>query len=139
MAALTFAVVGWLLANAYVPNMPEAQTVGWFREFTGILGAIIGWQVMGPAVGKGYVAAAGTGLKTVVVIVFFALLLFSIYEMLGQSVKMRYDGPFEAIIDVFMRMLRRSEALISVSVISVFVIGGIVAGVLSENAGRRWR
>lgn len=139
MAAVSFAVVGWMIANAYVPNMPEAQTVGGFRELTGLLGAAVGWRVMGTSVGKGYVGAIGSGWKTVIVLVFVALLLFGIYEMLGQSVKMRYDGPMEAIIDVFQQMIKRSEALFSVSVLAVMAIGGGVAGVLTENASRRWR
>ena len=89
VAAVTFAVVGWLTANAYVPNMPSAESVGSFRELTALLGALIGWRVMGNSVGNGYAAAAGSGWKTVVVLVFYALLLFAIYEMLQQSVKMR--------------------------------------------------
>jgi hypothetical protein len=139
MAAVNFAVVGWMMANAYVPNMPEAATVGYFRELTGLLGAIIGWRVMGRSVGKGYVGAIGSGWKTVLVLVFFALLLFGIYEMLMQSVKMRYDGPFEAIIDVFKMMLERSEPLLSLGVVLVAAIGGGIAGILTENANRRWR
>jgi hypothetical protein len=139
MAAVSFAVVGWIIANAYIPNMPEAQAMGAFREGVAFLGAIIGWRVMGPSVGRGYVEAAGSGIKTVVVLVFFALLLFSIYEMLMNSVKMRYDGPMEAALDVLMTMVRRSEALVSLSVLASMLIGGMIAGLLSENAGRRWR
>jgi hypothetical protein len=139
MAAVSFAVVGWIIANAYVPNMPEAQAVGLFREGVAFLGAIIGWRVMGPSAGRGYVEAVGSGIKTVVLLVFFALLLFSIYEMLMNSVKMRYDGPMEAALDVLMTMVRRSEALLSLSVIGSMLIGGAVGGLLSENAGRRWR
>jgi hypothetical protein len=139
MAALTFAVVGWLIANAYVPNMPEPMPVGRFRELTALLGAIIGWRVMGPSVGKTYIEAIGSGWKTVIVLVFFALLLFGIYEMIGQSVKMRYDGPMDAVIDVFRRMMDRSQALLALNVFSVMAIGGGVAGILTENASRRWR
>jgi len=138
-AALSFAFVAWLLANVYVPYMPDARTVGYFREYMGILGAIVGWQVMGTSVGKGYRAAAGTGLKTVIVIIFFGLLLFSIYEMLMQSVRMRYDGPFEAVMDVFVRMAFRARALFSLWVIVVVVVGGVIGGIVTENANRRWR
>ena len=139
MGAVTFAVVGWLTANAYIPNMPEAQTVGSFREWTALLGGVIGWKVMGNSVGKGYVGAIGSGWKTTILLVFFALLLFGIYEMLLLSVKMRYDGPFEAIVDVFKRMMERSVPLASVGVLGVMAVGGAVAGVLTENASRRWR
>lgn len=139
MAAISFAVVGWLLANVYVPAMPEVQSVGYFRELTAGLGAVIGWKVMGNSVGRGYVGAVGAGWKTVIVLVFFALLLFGIYEMLMQSVRMRYDGPFEAIVDVFKRMMNRAPPLLSTGVLAVALVGGGIAGVLSENANRRWR
>lgn len=139
MGAICFAVVAWLTANAYVPNVPEAQAVGGFAEYTGLLGGLIGWKVMGNSVGKGYLEAVGAGWKTVIVLVFFWLLCFAIYEMLQQSVRMRYDGAFEAIIDVFKRMMARSEGLLSATVIGVMVVGGAIAGMLTENANRRWR
>jgi hypothetical protein len=63
-AALSFAVVGWIAANYYVPNMPDVEVAGNVREGVAILGAIVGWRVMGPAVGKGYIEAAGSGIKT---------------------------------------------------------------------------
>ena len=138
-AALCFAVVGWLVANAYIPNMPEATTVGYLREWVGVLGALVGWRVMGNSVGKGYVGAVGSGWKTVIVLVITALLCFGLYEMLQESVRMKYDGPIEAILDVFNRMMVRSVPLLSGSVLGFAAIGGAVAGVLTENASRRWR
>jgi hypothetical protein len=139
VAAISFAVVGWITANAYVPNMPEAETVGYFREFTAFLGALAGWRVMGTSVGKGYVRAVGSGWKTAIVMVFLALLLFGIYEMLQKSVKMHYEGPLDATLDVLMRMLDRSRPMLSVGVILALGLGGGLAGLLSENASRRWR
>lgn len=139
VAAICFAVVGWLIANAYVPNMPEATAVGNFRELAGLLGAVIGWRVMGNSVGKGYVASIGAGWKTVIVLVIVSLLFFGLYEMLQQSVRMVYDGPIEAVLDVFNRMMVRSAPLLSVGVMAAGAIGGAVAGLLTENASRRWR
>jgi uncharacterized membrane protein len=138
-AALSFAVVGWITTNYYVPNMPDVEIAGNVREGVALIGAIVGWRVMGPAVGKGYLEAAGSGIKTAVLVVFFALLLFSVYEMLMNSVKMRYDGAFDAITDVFTNMARRSQGLVSVGVLTSLMVGGIVAGILTEIAGRRWR
>jgi len=138
IAAISFAIVGWITANAYVPNMPEAGRVGMFREYTAVLGAIIGWRVMGNAVAEGYFRAIGSGWKTMIVLIFFALLLFGIYEMLQLSVRMRYDGPQEAILDVFQRMLDRSIPLLNVPVLAAILVGGGIAGMLTENASRRW-
>jgi hypothetical protein len=139
MAAASFAVVGWITAHTYVQNMPVATSVGYLREMTALLGAIIGWRVMGNSVGKGYARSIGAGWKTMIVLVFFALLTVGLYEMLQLSVRMRYDGPIEAILDVFQRMLDRSFPLATVPVLGVMVIGGAIAGMLSEHASRRWR
>jgi hypothetical protein len=138
VAAIAFAIVGLVIAATYVPLMPEAAAVGPFREVTAAIGAIVGYRVMGPSVGKGYLEAAASGLKTVVVLVFFALLVLGIYEMLKESVKMRYDGPLEAIIDIFARMVDRAPPLGTFNVIMAMLIGGVIGGMLSENASRRW-
>jgi hypothetical protein len=94
---------------------------------------------MGNAVGKGYLRAVGSGWKTMIVLIFFALLFFGIWEMLQLSVRMRYDGPMEAILDVFQRMLDRSIPVLTVPVLVTIAIGGGIAGILTENASRRWR
>ena len=139
VAAACFAVVGWVMSNYYAMNMPDASAAGPMREWAALIGAIIGWMVMGPSVGRGYVEAAGSGIKTAVVLAVAALFLLALREMLDNSVKMRYDGAPDAILDVFQVMARRSEALLSLGVFGTILFGGIVGGLLSENAGRRWK
>jgi hypothetical protein len=139
MAAFCFAVVGFILANYYSMNMPDASSAGPIREGAAVVGAIIGWWVMGPTVGRGYVEAAGAGIKTAVILAVAALFLLAMREMLDNSVKMRYDTALEAILDVFQTMARRSHALLSLGVFGTILLGGIVSGLLTENAGRRWK
>ena len=138
-AALCFAVVGWVLADYFALTMPDASSVGPIRPGAAVLGLIIGWRVMGPSVGKGYVEAAGSGIKTSVVLGFFALLFLSLKEMLEKSVKQLYSGALDAILDVFVTMAQRAEGLLSLGVIGTMLIGGIVGGLLAESASRRWR
>lgn len=139
IGAVSFAIVGFITALAYIPYMPEAGNVSSLPLGVAALGVIIGWRVMGNSVGKGYLRAIGAGWKTMIVLIFFALLLFGIYEMLQQSVRMYYDGPLEAILDVFQRMLDRAPPLLTVPVLSTIFIGGGIAGMATENASRRWR
>ena len=139
MAAISFAVVGFITALVYIPNMPEAGRVGSLPLMMAILGAIVGWRVMGTSVGKGYIRAIGAGWKTMIVLVFFALLFFGTYEMLQLSVRMRYDVPMEAILDVFQRMLDRAPPILTPGVLAAILVGGGIAGMLTENASRRWR
>jgi hypothetical protein len=139
MAAVSFAVVGWVLANYYAVNMPDATAAGPIREAAAVIGVLVGWSVMGNAVGKGYVEAAGAGIKTAVVLAVVALFLLAMAEMLDNSVKMRYEDAMDAFLDVFQTMAKRSHALLSLGVFGTILFGGIVAGLLTENAGRRWK
>jgi hypothetical protein len=139
VGAISFAIVGWIVANYYVPNMPDAEGAGRIREGAAFLGAVIGWMVMGSSVGGGYLEAAGAGIKTMAVLLFFGLLSLSLAEMLENSFKFRYEGAFDALVDVFMTMVERSQALLSMGVIGSMLIGGIVGGIVTENASRRWR
>ena len=137
--AVCFALVGSMIANAYVPGMPDAGSAGSIREFSGVIGAFVGWGVMGNSVGHRYIDSIGYGWKTVVVLVFVATMLFSIYEMLLQSTRMVYDGPLDAILDIFLRMFDRALGLVTFPVVTVMTVGGGVAGLLTEAASRRWR
>lgn len=139
MAAISFAVVGWVLANYYAVNMPDAAAVGPIRLAAALVGTIVGWSVMGNSVGKGYVEAAGSGIKTAVILAVLALFLLALSEMLQNSVKMRYEDAVEAILAVVDTMAKRSHALLSMGVVGTVLFGGIVGGLLAENAGRRWR
>lgn len=139
MAAISFAVVGWVLANYYAQNMPDAAAAGPIREGAAVVGLIIGWTVMGNSVGKGYVEAAGSGIKTAVILAVVALFLLAMAEMLENSVRMRYEDAMEALLAVIDTMAKRSHALLSLGVFGTILLGGIVGGLLSENVGRRWK
>jgi hypothetical protein len=138
VAAISFAIVGWIAANVYIPVLGAGYNAGPFRELVALLGLVVGWRVLGPDTGHGYRQSMGSGLKTAVVLVFFALLLFSIREMVMQSTKMRYDGPMDAILDVFNLMLARAREMMTADVLGTLLVGGIVAGILAERASKRW-
>jgi hypothetical protein len=139
VAALCFAAVGWLAANAHVPALGENPAVGPFRELTALLGLLIGWRVMGGLVGNGYGEAMGSGLRTSVTLAFFALLLFSTWLMVQDSLKMRYDGPMDAVLGVFELMMDQARKMLTVGVLGVLVLGGLIGGAAAEWARRRWR
>lgn len=139
IAALCFACVGWLAANAHIPALGPTAAFGFFREICAMLGLIIGWRVMGTRVGTSYYDAMGSGLVTSVALAFFALLGFSIYLMIMQSTKMVYDGPMDAVLGAFTFMLENGQAMLTVGVMGALIGGGLLGGFLSEWTARRWR
>lgn len=138
-AALAFAVTGFLAAEMFKPGMPDGTQFGHFSLLVAAIGGLTGWMVMGGLAGKGYAAAAGSGLRTSVTVVFWALLAFSLREMIILSTKMRYDGPMDAIIGVFSLMMEYGELVLQPAVLVALVAGGMLGGMLAEWAGRRWR
>lgn len=140
VAALCFAAVGWLAANAHVPALGENASVGLFRELTALIGLIAGWRVLGNRVGHGTGEAVGAGLLTSVVLVFFALLLFAVYVMFQRALTAQpYDGPMDAVLGVFEIMMDQGRKMLTVGVLGVLVLGGLLGGAAAEWARKRWR
>ncbi len=139
VAAFCFAIIGWLAANAHIPALGESAAYGFFREITAIIGALVGWNVMGNLVGQNYGEAAGSGMRTTVTMVFFALLVFSTHGMLNNATKMIYDGPMDAVLAIFQLMMENGRDMLTVGVLTVLIAGGMLGGVITEWASRRWR
>ena len=137
--AVIFAIIGFIAVQLYLPHLPQELPPGLFRESTAALGIIIGWRVMGRLVGAGYTEAIGSGIRTSVTLVFWALLLFALQLMIRRSFKMMYDGPMEAVIGVFALMLEYGRVLWAADVLGWIFIGGALGGMLTEWVGKRWR
>lgn len=139
IAAVCFAILGWLAAEIYIPQLPEDTRTGFFREIMAVLGLVLGWLTLGPSVGRGYVDAASMGMRTSFLLVFWGLLGFSIYFMVRRSTRMIYDNAGDAALDVPMLMLQYGKLMGSVPLIAVLLVGGAIGGLLTEFAGRRWK
>jgi hypothetical protein len=137
--AIAFAIVGWISANAFAGVLPEGRQIGFMREIVAFVGLVCGWRVAGALAGKGYSAAIGSGVRAGITMAFFALLGFALYEMVILSTKMRYDGPMEAVLDVFNIMLGYAKLGLTPEILGVFFGGSIIGGWIAEFAGRHWK
>lgn len=138
VAAVAYALLGFLAALTFVKYLPDGTPLGYFREITAAIGFIVGWLVMGKLTRKGYREAINSGLVTAMLLVFWALLAFSLYFMLRKSMRMMYDGPMEAVLGVFQLMFDYGKMLLVPDMLGVILVGGIVAGLVCEWAGKRW-
>jgi hypothetical protein len=138
VGALLFAGLGFLMAEAYKPTQPPETQFASFSILCALIGLLCGWLVMGSLVGRGYGRAWGFGVRTAVTTVFWALLGFSLYEMILRSMKLRYDGPMEALTAAIALMLEYGGAMLDQRFIATVLIGGIVGGLVTEWASRRW-
>lgn len=138
-AAVAFAAVAFFAAEAIKPLMPEGTQFGLFSPICALVGALCGWIVMGPLAGRGYYAAAGSGLRTSITVVFWCLVIFALEEMVQESMRLRYDGPMDALVGAFEIAARHVKTMAAVDVLGILLVGGILAGVFAEWGSKRWR
>ncbi|MCB2094788.1 MAG: TrgA family protein [Rhodobacteraceae bacterium] len=138
-AAFAFAVLAFFAAEIFKPYMEEGTQFGYFSVVSALIGLVCGWRIMGPDAGRGNWMAVGSGIKTAVCTVGLALIVFSIEEMLVLAFRPAYDGPMEAVVGAVGLGVDFLLRMIEWDFLAVIVIGGALAGLLSEWAARRWR
>lgn len=139
VAAIFLAIVGFLASELIKPLMPEGTQFGWFSFVNLGLGAIMGWVVIGRRVGRGISAAIGNGVTGAAALIFWGLFTQSCNEMLRLSLRRRYDGPVEALTDLFRIGIEYAVTMATAPVLGTLLIGGIVAAMLAEVSFRYWR
>lgn len=138
VAAVCFAAIAYFVSGLIPPLLPEGTQFGLFAYVNTALGVVLGWKITGSRTGEGMQTAIGAGLTTSLALVFWGLLVHSGVIMIENSTKMRYDGPMEAVVDTFNIGIEFAQIIATPMIIGTLVIGGIVAGILAELAGRRW-
>lgn len=138
VSAVLFGLIAALAAHVFIPVLPEGTQTKMFRELSAVVGLLCGWFIMGRSTGRGTAEAINRGLVTSVAILFWSLLLFSIYFMVRKSTRMMYDGPMDAVVGVLELMLEYGALLKNPATPAVLVVGGVVGGMMVEAVGRRW-
>lgn len=106
VAAICFAMFGAVAAETFKSAMPEGTQFGYFVPITALIALLNGWWVMGRLTGHGYRSAMGSGVRTTITTAIWAVIIFSVYEMVLRSMHVnRYDGPMEAVVAAFGLML----------------------------------
>ena len=138
VGAILFAGLAWYTSLLIIPLFPVGTNLGLFQEVNTFFGLIAGWTVAGPRAGLGYVAAFSCGLTALVAMVVIALFFNSSVVMVEQSLRKRYDGPGEAVTDVFQMFVDHAIMMATPEIIGTLLIGGIVGGLVTEFFGRRF-
>jgi len=137
-AALAFAAVAFFAAESFVFELPEGTNPGMFSKISAALGAFSGWTQMGRLAGGGYFSAATMGIRTLGVMLFYIFVTFCLYEMITFSMKLRYEGPGDAVIGFFDLVMEYGYLMItSVEVMSVLLVGSVLGALLTEWVNAR--
>ena len=139
VAAICLAIVGYIVSGMIVPLMPESTDFGNFKLVNVVLGLLAGWFIMGPRVGRGITAAINNGLAGVFVLVLWGLGVQACYEMFRLAMRNRYDGPFEALTEIFVIGAKFGAIMATVPILIFLVVGGTLSGLAADWAAKRWR
>jgi hypothetical protein len=139
VSAVAFVLVALWATEGYIPQLPQGTDVGYLREILATLGFIVGWRSMGRNAGRGYGEAVSYGLRTSILLVFWALLGFSSYTMVLRSTRQIYRADVgKALLDVPAIMMDYGKLLMAQDVLVALAVGGILAGLAAEWTARRW-
>lgn len=138
IGAVLFAALAWFVSEQIKDVLGRSAGLGLLSPINALLGAIMGWRVMGARAGDGFVASIGYGLTTVFAITFWAILVWSSYQMFNLAVRGRYTGPGDALGGLGDIMLENSALIVTPAVVGSAVIGGLVCGVVTEYFSHRW-
>lgn len=139
VAAAGLALIAFLVSGMVIPLLPEGLDMGYFTQINIAVGAVSGWVVMGKRAGRGTVPAINNGLGGVAVMLFWALFIYGSIEMFDRAMRNRYGGPFEAVAAIFELIAEYGLLISTVNIIATVVIGGILTGLATESASRRWK
>lgn len=139
VGCLLFAVIGAAVALRMPAYLPEGMKAGLLFPVTVAVSALLGWRIAGGRSGRqSYGDAAATGVMTVTAATLSLLFIFGLMEMLRLTERMIYKGPMEAIIGIFEQALKFAPLLLHSDLILVMGVGGLLAGLACEVAGRHW-
>lgn len=142
VAAILFFMVGYQAARfTLLETFPEGlhgNTI--FPMSIALIGVWQGWMVSGSRAGQGWRAAFGNGMRCGAQIAVFGLLVYALRTMFQRASNLRYDAPWEAVIATFDLFIQYFvQTLESPLIWGTLLIGGAIAGILTEVAGRLWR
>lgn len=139
VAALSLALIAFIVSGLVMPLMPEGMDFGYFTWVNVGLGVLCGWIVMGKRAGRGITPAINNGITGVLSLLFWGLFVQGAYEMFRQAMRNRFDGPFEALGAIFTIGLDYGLTIMVPSIIWTLLVGGVLAGLATEYAWRQWR
>ncbi|MDC0656852.1 TrgA family protein [Leisingera sp. SS27] len=138
-AAISLATLAFIVSFLVMPLLPEGTNFGYFVHINVVLGLLCGWIFMGKRAGRGVVPAINNGLTGMAVLVLWALFVQGAWEMFRLAMRHRYGGPFEALSQIFVIGMEYFFLIAVPSVLIPLVVGGALAGLVTENASQRWR
>lgn len=136
IAGLCFAILGFVIAIMTVPLWEEGRSPQYWFPLCVLAGIWSGWTLVGPKTGRGFGSSVGLSLTAVASQAFWILFMISGYDMIRKAMRKSYDGPVDAVINIFEIGGKYALQFATVDVIIALVAGGIISGLFTEFFAR---
>jgi hypothetical protein len=130
--AIAFAAFGWYFATALVPYFENGHAPSYWITMGVCIGVLVGWVVVGKRTGYGYASGIGNGFTGVFAFLFWMIFNVCVVDMLKKSLRRLYDGPMEALTDVFQLMLEFVVEFAQPEVGLIVFLGAVATGLFAE-------
>ncbi len=139
VAAVFLAGLAALAFYVAIGHAPKDVSPRSFVAIGALIGAFCGWTILGPRAGHGYVPSISHGMTAMASMVLLSLGAFGALEMWRLALRRRYDGVMEALAGLLEEGYEYALWLANGPTLALLLGGSILAGVLAEQAARRWR
>ncbi len=137
VAALAFAAIGYIIFVTMVGVFADETVPGFLLPLCLASGLWAGWVICGKNA-EGLKSGIGTGYTAIVAQGFVIIFVMSFMTMLDRSLRRRYDGPMDAVVDHFALMGENFAKFGTSEMGMILLVGGFVGGALAGIAGRRF-
>ncbi|MHA6266660.1 TrgA family protein [uncultured Aliiroseovarius sp.] len=138
VAAIILAVTGWFCAEMIKPLMEEGRDLSKFSPICAAIGLAVGWKFLGPRADRRLGSVGANAVTTTLVQVGVTLFVFAFAHMIGESMRKAYDGPVEAVQDIFVIGTELFLEYFTGEVIATAVLGGAIGAWCAFRAARAW-
>jgi hypothetical protein len=135
---IMLALVGWYMAGLAAPLFNEGRPPSSLLPAAILTGLYVGWSFIGGRIGAGYILGIGLGLTAAVAFAFLNLFVLGFSEMIARAMRMRYDGPMDAFVNIFALMLSEGERFLTLEFLGALALGAILSAWVAEFFGRRY-
>ncbi len=138
VGAIAYGAIGAFAAYQGVPTLPDEVVPGYLIPLSGAMGVWLGWALIGKSKRGNFAQTFTQSVVTLGCMVFMVLFSVSCWDMIVRSMRLRYDGPGEAILDVSNLFVDNLQLLMVMPVLQVLGAGAVIGAILVRVAGARW-
>ncbi len=135
---LVFTALALWVSETMKVTMPEGRPVKYFTIVNLLVAAYLGWTMAKNRFHDAYSVSLGSGITIAFCITVVSTFFFAFAEMIKFSMRGRYDGPVEAVVNVFQICVDWLPIVLTPPVIGAVLVGGGLGGLFIEWVNRRF-